>query len=180
MKFKKPTSLFKCWLRNRNFTQNTLDTRCQIKSPMWPHKIWRLGGVNRTGDLPLKSPSTIYPKSSVRFTPNRLYDLPPQNRQGRFAPQIAKYDLPPRNRQGRFAPQIAEYDLPPPQIVQFWAKFQTHNIMLCFTKVFSAKDQSDPWSVAATLYMSIDVIGSVRVGRFRCWSAARCCHCDWL
>ena len=85
---KKPTFLFKCWLRNRNFTQNTLDTRCQIKSLMWPHKIWWFrGGVNRKDDLPLKSPSTIYPKSSVWFTP--------PNCQGRFTPQIAKYNLPP-------------------------------------------------------------------------------------
>ena len=79
VKFKKPTSLFKCWRRNRNFTQNTLHTRCQIKSPMWPHKIWRFrGGVNHTDDLPLKSPSMIYPKLSVRFTPPKITreDLP--------------------------------------------------------------------------------------------------------
>ena len=109
VKFKKPTSLFKCWLRNRNFTQNTLDTRCQIKSPMWPHKIWQFrgGGVNRTDDLPLKSPSTIYPKSSVRFTP------PPPKSPGKICPS---------NRQGRFTP---------PQIIQFWAKFQTHTTS-CF------------------------------------------------
>ena len=66
MKLKKPTSLFKCWLRNRNFTQNTLDTRCQIKSPMWPNRTWCLGGVNRTDpqiakyDLP-QIICTIYP-----------------------------------------------------------------------------------------------------------------------
>ena len=53
------------------------------------------GGVNHTDDLPSNH--------QVRFTPNRLYDLPP-----------------PRNHQGRFSPQIAKYDLPPPhQIVQF-------------------------------------------------------------
>ena len=88
MKFKKPTSLFKCWLRNRNFTENTLDTRYQIKSPMWPHKFgnFRGGKLYRRftpqiakydlpqiictiyppseiarEDLPLKLPSTIYP-----------------------------------------------------------------------------------------------------------------------
>ena len=67
--WKKPTSLFKCWLRNRNFTQNTLDTRCQIKSPMWPNRTWRLGGVNRTDNLPSNR--------QVRFIQNHLYDLPP-------------------------------------------------------------------------------------------------------
>ena len=46
---------------------------------MWPHKIWQFRGrVNRTDDLPLKSPSTIYPKLSVRFTP----------------PEITREDLP--------------------------------------------------------------------------------------
>ena len=77
MKLKKPTSLFKCWLRNRNFTQKTLDTRCQIKSPMWPNRTWHLGGgVNRTDDLPSNR--------QVRFTPNHLYDLPPPFKSSNF------------------------------------------------------------------------------------------------
>ena len=67
----------------------------------------------------------------------------------RFTPQIAKYDLPQIVCTIYPPPEITREDLPlklpstiyPPQIVQFWAKFQTHNIMLCFTKVFSAKDQ---------------------------------------
>ena len=48
-----------------------------------------LGGVNHTDNLPLKLPSTIYPKSSVRFTPS---------------PEIAREDLPLK---------ITKYDLPP-------------------------------------------------------------------
>ena len=78
------------------------------------------GGVNYTDDLPLKLPSTIYPKSS-----DHLYDLPPQNHQGRFTPQIAKYDLPqiictiyplpPKITREDLPPQIAKYNLPPPK-----------------------------------------------------------------
>ena len=76
-----------------------------------------LGGVNRTDDLPSNR--------QVRFTPNHLYDLPP-----------------PRNRQGRFTPQIVKYNLPPPSNHPILSKISNaHNIMLCFTKVFSAKDQ---------------------------------------
>ena len=70
MKLKKPTSLFKCWLRNRNFTQNTLDTRCQIKSPMWPNRTWRfLGGGKSYRRFTLKSPSTIYPQIACTIYP---------------------------------------------------------------------------------------------------------------
>ena len=102
---KKPTSLFKCWLRNRNFTQNTLDTRCQINILMWPHKIWQFWGGK-----------------SYRW----------------FTPQITKYDLPQIVCMIH-PPKIAREDLPlkspstiyPPQIVQFWAKFQTHTTS-CF------------------------------------------------
>ena len=47
------------------------------------------GGGKSYRQFTLKLPSTIYPKSSVWFTP------PPRNRQGRFSPQITKYDLPP-------------------------------------------------------------------------------------
>ena len=113
MKFKKPTSLFRCWLKNRNFAHNTLDTRCQIKSPMWPHKIWQFwggklyrrftpqiakydsprivctisGGVNCTDNLPLKLPGEIYPKSSVQFTPPKSPEkIYPSNRQVQFTP----------------------------------------------------------------------------------------------
>ena len=93
----------------------------------------------------------------IWFTPNHLiictiYPLP-QNHQGRFTPQIAKYDLPqivctiyplPPKSPGKIYPlKSPSMIYPPPQIIQFWAKFQTHNIMLCFTKVFSAKDQLD-------------------------------------
>ena len=71
MKLKKPTSLFKCWLRNRNFTQNTLDTRCQIKSPMWPNRTWWflwVGGKSYRR-FTLKSPSTIYPQIACTIYP---------------------------------------------------------------------------------------------------------------
>ena len=105
MKLKKPTSLFKCWLRNRNFTQNTLDTRCQIKSPTWPNQTWQFRGGKSYRQFTLKLPSTIYPKSSVRFTPPKL--------PGKIFPS---------NHQVRFTP---------PQIIQFWAKFQTHTTS-CF------------------------------------------------
>ena len=117
MKFKKPTSLFKCWLRNINFTQNTLDTRCQIKSPMWPHKIWQFQGGGK----------------SYRW----------------FTPQIAKYNLPQIVCM-IYPPKIAREDLPlksprtiyPPSNHPILSKISNaHNIMLCFTKVFSAKDQ---------------------------------------
>ena len=64
----------------------------------------------------------------VRFTPNCLYNLPPL--------------LPPQNYQGRFTPQIAKYDLPASPNRPILSKISNaHNIMLCFTKVFSAKDQ---------------------------------------
>ena len=43
-----------------------------------------------------------------------------------YPPKITKEDLPLKSPSTIY---------PPPQIVQ------THNIMLCFTKVFSAKDQ---------------------------------------
>ena len=73
VKFKKPTSLFKCWLRNRNFTQNTLDTRCQIKSPMWPNRTWRfLGGCKSYRRFAIKSPSMIYPKSPSMIPPPKI------------------------------------------------------------------------------------------------------------
>ena len=54
------------------------------------------GGVNR---FTLKSPSTIYPKSSVRFTPNRLYDLPPY-------PPKSPGKIYPSNCQVRFTPPL--------------------------------------------------------------------------
>ena len=64
-------------------------------------------------------------------------------------PQIAKYDLPqivctiypPWKYQGRFTPKITKYDLPPPNRPILSKISNAHNIMLCFTKVFSAKDQ---------------------------------------
>ena len=116
---------------------------------------------------PPKLPSLIYPQIAKSDLPsNRLYDLPPRNRQVRFTPQIvctiyppeiAKSDLP-SNRQVRFTPdrlynlppQIAREDLPlkspstiyPPSNHPILSKISNaHNIMLCFTKVFSAKDQ---------------------------------------
>ena len=73
-----------------------------------------LGGVNRTDDLPSNH--------QVRFTPNHLYDLP----------QIAREDLPLKSPSTIY----------PPSNRPILSKISNaHNIMLCFTKVFSAKDQ---------------------------------------
>ena len=138
---KKTTSLFKCWLRNRNFTQNTLDTRCQIKSLMWPHKIWRFqgGGVNCTDNLPLKSPSTIYPKSSVRFTP--LPESP-----------------------GKIYPSNCQVWFNPPQIVQCWAKFQTHTTS-CFASQRSFLRKTNNWKCTVGCSVDVDKKRNIKMRR---------------
>ena len=78
MKLKKPTSLFKCWLRNRNFTQNTLDTRCQMNRPMWPNRHCRFGGGGKScRQFGIKSAVTIYPQIGSD-------DLPPPPKSSNF------------------------------------------------------------------------------------------------
>ena len=77
---------------------------------------------------PPKLPGKIYPS-------NCLYDLPPQ---GRFTPQIICTIYPSNHL----------YNLPPPDHPILSKISNAHNIMLCFTKVFSAKDQ---WFVENTL-----------------------------
>ena len=51
------------------------------------------------------------------------------------------YPPPPHKLPVQFTLNASNTIYPPPWNRQFWANFQTHNIMLCFTKVFSAKDQ---------------------------------------
>ena len=108
-----------------------------------PNRLYDLGGVNHTDDLPSNH--------QVQFTPNRLYDFVGGKSYRRFTLKSPSTIYPKssvwftlRNRQERFTPQIVCTTYPP-QIIWFWAKFQTHNIMLCFTKVFSAKDQKGYW-----------------------------------
>ena len=111
-----------------NFTQNTLDTRCQIKSPMWPNRTWRLGG------------------SIVQI----IY------------PQIAKYDLP----------QIICTIYPPSNRPILSKISNAHNIMLCFTKVFSAKDQLE------LRQKHID-FKQLLFSALMCWLKIRECYCLW-
>ena len=95
----------------------------------------------------------------VRFTPQIVCTIYPPQSQSPINPQIAKSDLPlkssvrftpppeiaksdlPSNRQVRFTPQIVCTIYPPPKRPFLSKISNAHNIMLCFTKVFSAKDQ---------------------------------------
>ena len=121
-------------------------------------------------NLPLKLPSPIYPplppppeitnsdllpqkNCQVQFIPQMAKSNLPSNGQVWFTPQIAQSNLPPPpNHQVQFTPtpEIAKSDLPltspspiypPSPHHNFWAHFSHSNIMLCFTKVFSVKDQ---------------------------------------
>ena len=117
---------------------------------------------------PPKSPSLIYLQIAKSDLPsNRLYDLPPLICQVRLTfklpsliyPQIVCMIYPPPKSPSPIYPQIVCTIYPPlpkspsliyPQIVctiyppsnrPILSKISNaHNIMLCFTKVFSAKD----------------------------------------
>ena len=85
--------------------------------------VTKFGGVNHTDDLPLKSPSTIYPQIICTIYP----------------PKIAREDL---------TLKLPSTIYLPPSNSPILSKISNaHNIMLCFTKVFSAKDQSVKWSI---------------------------------
>ena len=85
---------------------------------------------------------TIYPPKIAKS------DLP-SNRQVQFTAQIICTIYPPRNRtddlpsnrQVRFTPKLPVRFTPPPNRPILSKISNAHNIMLCFTKVFSAKDQ---------------------------------------
>ena len=96
-----------------------------------PCRFW--GGVNRTDDLPSNH--------QVSVTPNHLYDLPPPNRQGWFTPNLQWRFTPPLKSAGAIYPKSPVTIYPPPNRPILSKISNAHNIMLCFTKVFSAKDQ---------------------------------------
>ena len=138
-------------------------SNCQVQFPSLPSPPAQNFQVRFT----LKSPGLTYPSNcqvrfthplqncQVQFTPQiTKSDLPPPpNHQVQFTPQIAKSNLPPnyqvwftplpspRNHKVWFTPQIGESNLTFPSNHNFWAHFSHSNIMLRFTKVFSAKDQ---------------------------------------
>ena len=94
------------------------------------------GGVNRTDNLGklylaiLGGGGKLYRRFISQIA---KYDLP----------QIAKYDLPPQITREELPLKLSS-TIPPLQNRPILSKISNaHNIMLCFTKVFSAKDKTE-------------------------------------
>ena len=86
---------------------------------------------------PLKSAVSICPKLSVRFTPPEISSV--------NLPQIicTIYHPPPKSAVSICPKSSVRFTstAPPPKLPILSKFSNAHNIMLCFTKVFSAKDQ---------------------------------------